>query len=454
MSDYGINENKKPPYSITIEQAVITSIMSDSEAWDEISHIVGQDDFYSPRHRAIFQAVERMYKAAKPVDPTTVLDALIAYNLADKAGGEDYLVDLLKNTPASTINAGAYAKRVREYSVQRSLMVAAENILDMVQTGGHETEHMLQSAEKAILGIIDGGQGQDTIKAITGREMALLAVERMEKASTRTDGQLSGVPTGIQHLDEMTDGFQAGDLVIVAARPSMGKTTLAMNFCQHNMFESLPVVVFSMEQPEAQLTDRLVSSLSGVPHGIIKRGQMTDSDWPRASAAIARVSDSRLIICEKGGMTPEKMAAFLRRIKREHGGIKMIMADYLQKMHASGYGDNRNREIGACSSAAKELAKEYACPFVMLSQLSKRVEQRPNKRPMMSDLRDSGEIEQDADVVIMLYRDEVYNEQTEQKGIAELIITKSRNGEVGTVRAAFDGRCFRFSSLAHGGSSW
>ena len=450
-----IEEGKKPPYSLSIEQAVIASIMSEPEAWDEVSHLLAKEDFYSPRHRAIFETVGRMYRAGKPVDPLTVLDALRSYNLETKAGGEEYLEDLLRNTPATSVNSSAYAKRLREYSVQRSLLVAAENIMNMVQEGGHDTEHILQTAEKAILGIIDGGAGQDALPCVTGREMALQAAERIEKAGERKPGQLSGIPSGITKLDEMTDGFQPGDLVIIAARPSMGKTTLAMNFCQHNMRDGgLPIVVFSMEQPQAQLVDRLVASMSGVSYQTMKRGQMDESHWPRVSVALADIGKSNLLICDKGGLTPEKMAAFLRRVKRERGGIRMIMADYLQKMHAAGYGDNRNREIGACSGAAKEFAKEYRCPFLMLSQLSKRVEMRPNKRPMMSDLRDSGEIEQDADMVIMPYRDEVYNPDSQDKGIAELIITKSRNGEIGVVRTMFDGGCFRFRNIEGGSGSW
>ena len=450
-----IEEGKKPPYSLSIEQAVIASIMSEPEAWDEVSHLLAKEDFYSPRHRAIFETVGRMYQASKPVDPLTVLDSLRSYNLLDRAGGEDYLGDIIRNSPASTVNAAAYAGRIREYSIQRSLLVAAENIMDMVQEGGHDTEHMLQTAEKAILGIIDGGAGQDALPCVTGREMALQAAERIEKAGERKPGQLSGIPSGIAKLDEMTDGFQPGDLVIIAARPSMGKTTLAMNFCQHNMRDGgLPIVVFSMEQPQAQLTDRLVASISGVPYQTTKRGQMNETEWAKAANAMAAIGRSNLIICDKGGLTPEKMSAFLRRIKREYGGVMMVMADYLQKMHAAGYGDNRNREIGACSGAAKDLAKEYNCPFLMLSQLSKRVEMRPNKRPMMSDLRDSGEIEQDADMVLMPYRDEVYNPDSQDKGIAELIITKSRNGEIGVVRTVFDGGCFRFKNIEGGYGSW
>ena len=450
-----IEEGKKPPYSLSIEQAVIASIMSEPEAWDEVSHLLAKEDFYSPRHRAIFETVGRMYRAGKPVDPLTVLDALRSYNLLDRSGGEDYLSDIIRNSPASSVNAAAYAGRIREYSIQRSLLVAAENIMEMIQEGGKDTEHMLQTAEKAILGIIDGGAGQDALPCVTGREMALQAAVRIEKAGDRKPGDLSGLPSGINRLDEMTDGFQPGDLVIIAARPSMGKTTLAMNFCQHNMREGdLPIVVFSMEQPEAQLTDRLVSSVSGVSYSSMKRGQLDDMCWPKISNALRRIGTSNLIICDKGGLTPEKMSAFLRRVKREHGGIRMIMADYLQKMHANGFGDNRNREIGACSSAAKEFAKEYRCPFLMLSQLSKRVEMRPNKRPMMSDLRDSGEIEQDADMVIMPYRDEVYNPDSQDKGTAELIITKSRNGEIGVVRTMFDGGCFRFKNIEGGSGSW
>lgn len=451
-----IETGKKPPYSLTIEQAVIASIMSAPDAWDEVSHIISKDDFYSPRHRTIYATVARMYSAGKPVDPLTVLDALRAYNLEDMSGGENYLGEVLKNSPSSSVNAAAYAKRIREYSIQRSLLAAAENIMELVQEGGHDTEHMLQTAEKAILGIIDGGAGQDTLPSVEGREMALQAAERIEKAGDRKPGELSGLPSGITRLDQMTDGFQPGELIIIAARPSMGKTTLAMNFCQSNIKpDDFPIVIFSMEQPQAQLVDRLVSSMSGVPYQTMKRGQMDDSHWPRVSIALADIGKSNLIICDKGGLTPEKMAAFLRRVKRERGGVRMIMADYLQKMHAAGYGDNRNREIGACSGASKEFAKEYACPFLMLSQLSKRVEQRPNKRPMMSDLRDSGEIEQDADMVIMPYRDEVYNPDSTDKGTAELIVTKSRNGEIGVVKTAFRGDIFRFSNLAYGGAqSW
>lgn len=442
---------ERPPYSLTLEQAIISALISDAgSAYDMISDVIAEVDFYSSRHRALFHHICVMVKLGLPVDALTLLDRLRNHGDEGKVGGEAYLAEIIRNSPASTVNTAAYAARVREFSIQRGLLAASERIGGLVSTDGMSTDDMLAEAEKIILAISDSGPKSNDMPAHTPLTMIEGVIERIDKASNRKPGDVSGVKSGITGIDSMTDGFQPGDLIIIAARPSMGKTTLAMNFAESAMHGQYPAVVFSMEQPEAQITDRLVSAMSGVPLNIIKRGEMEPLHFQRIHAAMSRLKDSKLVVCDKGGLTPEKMGAFLRRIKREYGGVSLIMADYLQKMHATGYGDNRNREIGACSSAAKELAKDYNCPFLMLSQLSKRCEMRPNKRPMMSDLRDSGEIEQDADVIMMLYRDEVYNQDSDAKGVAEIILTKSRNGEIGTVFSSYSGSTFRFSDLATG----
>lgn len=442
---------EKIPFSMSLEQAVISALIFDAgTAYDQISDTLADTDFYSPRHQALHRHICAMVRDGLPVDHLTLIDRIRHYGDEMRVGGEAYIADILRNSPASTVNTAAYAKRIRELSIQRGLMQAAERIGELVGSNGLTTDDMLAQAESIILGISDNGPQSDNMPAYNGLDMVSEAIVRIETASTRKPGEYSGVRSGLSALDNMTDGFQPGDLIILAARPSMGKTTLAMNFVEAAMFGKYPVVVFSMEQPQAQIADRLVSALSGIPYSTIKRGQILVDQYPKIETALKLIQKSKLIVCDKGGLTPEKMGAFLRRIKREHGGISMIMADYLQKMNAKGYGENRNREIGACSSAAKEFAKDYACPFIMLSQLSKRCEMRPDKRPMMSDLRDSGEIEQDADVVMMLYRDEVYNENTEAKGLAEIIVTKARNGQIGKVMAQYDGGIFRFSNPAWG----
>lgn len=440
------------PHSLTLEQAVIGALLEcPGDAFDAISDILTESDFYSPRHVRMFRHLSRMISANMAIDGLTFSEQLKSHGDLEYVGGEAYIGQIIKDSPSTTVNTRAYAEKLREMAVLRGMLVAADTIREIVSKHGMTTTDKLAEAEKAIMSISDSGAATGGIKVYTPREMLSGFYQRIEDAQARKPGELSGTDTGLIELNKRTDGWQAGDMVVIAARPSMGKTTLAMNFVEAAVLcQPYPVVVFSMEQQQAQITDRLLSAMSGIDYGKIKKGDLDNGDWARISVGTEKVRTSKLIVCDRGALSPMEMGAILRRVKREHGGIGGIMSDYIQKMRIPNFRGNRNEELTTCSQAIKDFAKEYSCPHICLAQLSKDCERRPDKRPMNSDIRDCGAIEQDADIIIMLYRDEVYHEKSEDRGIAELIITKNRNGKIGTVRTAFDGSIFRFSNLAWG----
>lgn len=445
-------DNQKYPHSLTLEQAVIAGAMAESEGWDAISDILNEKDFFSPRHAIIFSAIRALYSDGVAVDALIVSDWLKNNGLHQRAGGDESLAAILRDSPATSVNARVYAIRIREFSVLRQLLMVADEIkADVIEPQGKSTDDLIALAESRVLAISDAKEGLGKAIPVYGSVELIGGVfAEMESNMGRPEGQLSGIRTGFRSIDKLSDGFQPGDLIMIGARPSMGKTTLGMNFVEAALkFQDKPCVVFSMESPARQITQRLMASMADVPMDCIRRGVFVGNQYSRVFDVTGYLKTRNIHICDKGGLTPNAMRSVLRRIEREYGEIGIIMGDYVQKMKpniekAKG---TRNDELTEISADIKEMAKDYNCPYVMLSQLSKACEQRPNKRPMNSDLRDCGGLEQDADMIIMLYRDEIYNAQTEHKGLAELIVTKNRNGPTGTVMTRFNGAHFNFKDV-------
>jgi len=441
---------KRPPHSVEAEQSIIGGLMLDNQVWDKISTKLCEADFYRTEHRILFRTIYALAKKDQPFDVVTLLDALKSYNELDDAGGEAYLFELANNTP-SVANVSAYADIVREKSVQRQLIAVATEIADSAYNPvGREVPELLDLAETKVFAIGEqtgGDGGPENIKSILVR-----AVEKIDALYHNGDA-ITGLATGLSDLDEMTSGLQPSDLVIVAGRPSMGKTTLVMNMAEHAAIKSgKPVLVFSMEMPSDSLAMRMMSSLGRIDQHRIRTGKLHDDDWPRVTSAVHMLSEAPLFIDDTPALSPGEMRARSRRLAKEHGALGLIVVDYLQLMKAPGFSaDNRTAEISEISRSLKALAKELQVPVIALSQLNRSLEQRADKRPVMSDLRESGAIEQDADLICFIYRDEVYNEDSPDKGTAEIIIAKQRNGPIGKVRVAFIGKFTRFEDLAFNG---
>lgn len=441
---------KRPPHSLEAEQSIIGGLMLDNQVWDKISTKLCETDFYRTEHRILFRAISALSKKDQPFDVVTLLDTLKSHNELDDAGGEAYLFELANNTP-SVANVSAYADIVREKSVQRQLIAVATEIADSAYNpAGREVPELLDMAETKVFAIgeqtgSDGGP--ENIKSILVR-----TVEKIDALYHNGDA-LTGVATGLTDLDEMTSGLQPSDLIIVAGRPSMGKTTLVMNMAEHVAIKSgKPVIVFSMEMPSDSLAMRMMSSLGRIDQHKIRTGKLDDDDWPRVTSAVHMLSEAALFIDDTPALSPSEMRARSRRVAKEHGSVGLIVVDYLQLMKVPGFNaENRTAEISEISRSLKSLAKELQAPVIALSQLNRSLEQRSDKRPVMSDLRESGAIEQDADLICFIYRDEVYNEDSPDKGTAEIIIAKQRNGPIGKVRVAFIGKYTRFEDLAFNG---
>ncbi len=441
---------KRPPHSAEAEQSIIGGLMLDNQVWDKISTKLCEADFYRTEHRILYRAIAALVKKDQPFDVVTLLDALKTHNELDDAGGEAYLFELANNTP-SVANVTAYADIVREKSVQRQLISVATEIADSAYNpAGREVPELLDFAETKVFAIGEqtaGDGGPENIKSILVR-----AVEKIDQLYHSGDA-ITGLATGLSDLDEMTSGLQPSDLVIVAGRPSMGKTTLVMNMAEHAAIKAAkPVLVFSMEMPADSLAMRMMSSLGRIDQHRIRTGKLDDDDWPRVTSAVHMLSEAPLFIDDTPALSPGEMRARARRLAKEHGSLGLIVVDYLQLMKAPGFSaDNRTAEISEISRSLKSLAKELQVPVIALSQLNRSLEQRADKRPVMSDLRESGAIEQDADLICFIYRDEVYNEDSPDKGTAEIIIAKQRNGPIGKVRVAFIGKFTRFEDLAFNG---
>ncbi len=438
---------KVPPHSIEAEQSVLGGLMLDNRAWDKVADRVVETDLFRREHRKIFGAIAALSAEDKPFDVVTVYEWLERREEADAVGGLAYLGSLANETPSSA-NITAYADIIRERAVRRQLAEVGSDITDSAYNPeGRDTATLLDQAETKVFNIADQGasRGGDfaDIKGLLSK-----AVDRIDQLFEK-GSSVTGVPTGFNEFDDMTSGLQAGDLVIVAGRPSMGKTSFAMNLAEHACIkERLPVAVFSMEMPGDSLAMRLMSSLGRISQQRVRTGQLEEEDWPRITSAVQILSEAKLFIDDTPALTPTEIRARSRRLKREHG-LGMIVIDYLQLMQGSSAssGENRATEISEISRSLKALAKELEVPVIALSQLNRSLEQRPNKRPIMSDLRESGAIEQDADLIIFIYRDEVYDEDSADKGIAEIIIGKQRNGPIGKVRLTFLGQYTRFENF-------
>lgn len=433
-----------PPHSEEAEQAVIGGLMLDNSAWDQIADRLDGEDFYRRDHRLIFEAINALSEASSPADVVTLAEWLDARNQLEQAGGLSYLAGLARDTP-SAANVRAYADIVRERSVLRQLIQIGGQIADSAfNPEGRGVIELLDEAERHVFKIAEQGtRSRKSYRPI--KQLLRDAVDRIDTLS-HADSTITGVATGVKEFDELTAGLQDGDLVIVAGRPSMGKTSYAMNIVENAAIrEKTPTAVFSMEMSGEQLAMRMISSLGRIDQTRVRTGKLGEEDWPRISSSIALMSEAPMFIDDTPALTPTEIRARARRLKREHD-IGLIVIDYLQLMQVPGTSENRATEISEISRGLKALAKELSVPVITLSQLNRNLEQRPNKRPVMSDLRESGSIEQDADLIVFIYRDEVYNEDSPDKGTAEIIIGKQRNGPTDTVRATFLGRYTRFEN--------
>ena len=435
-----------PPHSLEAEQSVVGALLLDNTGWERIVGVVREADFYRLEHRLIFRGIEALIEANQPADVITLSEWLDSGELLAEAGGFAYLAELVKNTPSAS-NLLAYAGIVRERSVFRELIRTGSEIADSgFNPQGSSGSELIDRAERLVYDIADqshrGTQGFIPIKEVLGG-----VAERISELHEK-NSSITGVATGFNDLDARTSGLQTGDLVIIAGRPSMGKTSLAMNIVeQAALGAGLPVAVFSMEMPSEQLTMRFISSLSRIDQHRVRTGKLNDSDWPRLASTIKILEGATIFLDDTSALTPTEIRARCRRISRAHG-LGLVVIDYLQLMHLPGTKENRATEISEISRSLKALAKELSVPVVALSQLNRSLEQRPDKRPVMSDLRESGAIEQDADVILFIYRDEVYNEESPDRGTAEIIIGKQRNGPIGKVRLTFLGHIVKFENHA------
>ena len=447
--DIQMDALKMPPHSLEAEQSVLGGLMLDSDAWDRVSEAVVAEDFYSRSHKMIFNAMATLTGGSHPIDLITVSEQLEIEDQLEDAGGFAYLGEIAKNTPSAG-NILSYAGIVRERAVVRDMIKVANEIADAgFNPEGRNSSELLDLAETKVFKIAESrtneNDGPKGIKAILEK-----TVDKIEELYNNPTGGVTGISSGFHDLDKMTAGFQGGDLIIVAARPSMGKTTFAMNLCeQAALNEDKPVLIFSLEMPSEQIMMRMLASLGRVDQTKIRTGQLDDDDWARVSSTMGiMLEQGKMYIDDGSGLTPTDVRSRARRIAREHGGLSMIMIDYLQLMQVPALKDNRTLEISEISRSLKALAKELMIPVIALSQLNRSLEQRADKRPVNSDLRESGAIEQDADLIMFIYRDEVYNHETEHKGVAEIIIGKQRNGPIGRVPLTFQGQFSRFDNYA------
>ncbi|MDD3432638.1 MULTISPECIES: replicative DNA helicase [Tepidiphilus] len=440
---------KLPPHSLEAEQALLGGLLLDNTAWERVADLVGPDDFYRDEHKRIFRHVSRLLEQGRPADVVTVHESLEKSGEAEAAGGLAYLAELANQTP-SAANARRYGEIIRERAILRKLIAVADEIAaSALSPMGRDAKSLLDEAESKIFEIAEAGARSITGFIPIGQALKLV-VDRVQELYDREDpSEVTGIPTGYIDLDEKTSGLQPSDLIILAGRPAMGKTTLALNIAEHvALHQRLPVAVFSMEMPSTQLATRFLASLGRIDMQNLRRGRLSDDDWQRLTAAMGKLYEAPIFIDETPALNPIDLRARARRLARQCGKLGLIVVDYLQLMTGTRESDNRATELSEISRSVKSLAKELNVPIIALSQLNRSLEQRPNKRPVMSDLRESGAIEQDADIIMFIYRDEVYNPDTPDKGVAEIIIAKHRNGPTGTIRLSFFGEHTRFESFA------
>jgi replicative DNA helicase len=431
---------------VEAEQSVLGGLMLDAAAWDQIADRVVAEDFYRHDHKLIYEAVAGLISRNQPCDAVTLSGYLQGQGSLDQVGGLSYLGSLARDTP-TTANIRAYADIVRERSVLRQLIAAGNVIVgNALEPEGREAREIVDDAERAIFEIAEAGfrgkVGFRPVKAILPD-----VVNRIDELYN-SDGKMTGIPTGFKQLDEMTSGLQPGDLIIVAGRPSMGKTALAVNMAENAALGSKKsAAIFSMEMSAESLTLRMISSLGRINQANLRSGRLSEEDWPRIDSAMTQLSTANIFVDETPSLTPTEIRARARRLKRERG-LDLIVVDYLQLMQVTGTKENRATEISEISRSLKALAKELKVPVIALSQLNRGVEQRTEKKPVMSDLRESGALEQDADLILLIYREEVYEPNTTRKGIADIIIAKQRNGPVGDVQLTFLGQYTKFENYA------
>ena len=446
-----LKEFRTPPHNLAIEQAVLAALMTVAESFEQVGDVLQESDFYATRHKYIFRAIDTLAKENSPYDAVLVNDWLIKQNLLDAAGGEEYLMQLMADSPSSFYNIETYASKIKEFSTLRNMIkVSSEILQNAYDTKGRNVSEILDLAETNIFQIAE--QHNNNKKNAGPKPINSVVADVFDKLNelSQMEGSITGLTTGFVELDNKTSGMQAGDLIIVAARPSMGKTTFAMNLFESVLFNNnLPALVYSMEMPADSIAMRLISSFGRVHQGHLHSRKMDSDEWSKVTSTIVHLQEKNLYIDDSSALPPTELRSRARRIAKQHGGkLGCIMVDYLQLMKVPGMGDNRVGEISEISRSLKALAKEMQCPVIALSQLNRALENRPNKRPVMSDLRESGAIEQDADLIMFIYRDEVYNKESKEAGTAEIIIGKQRNGPIGTVRLAFEGQYTRFSNLS------
>jgi replicative DNA helicase len=435
---------KVPPNSIEAEQSLLGGLMLDHKSWDKVADVVTAGDFYRKDHRLIFAAIATLAESSNPSDVVTVSECLDNRGELDEAGGLEYLATLANETPGAA-NARSYAKILRERSMLRSLITAGNEISGAAfSTEGRSASEIVDEAERLVFQIAESGaRGKSGFKPL--KEILPEAVDRIDLLH-QSDGDITGISTGFTEFDKLTAGLQPGELIIIAGRPSMGKTTLAVNIAENAAIGSkVPTAIYSMEMPSQQLAFRMISSLGRVDQTHLRTGRFPDEDWSRINTAVQLMSDAPIFIDDTAGLSPTEIRARARRLQREHG-LGLIVIDYLQLMSVPGNTENRATEISEISRSLKALAKELSCPVIALSQLNRSVEQRTDKRPVMSDLRESGAIEQDADLIVFIYRDEVYNPDTPRKGVADIAIAKQRNGPIGDFPLTFVGRYTKFEN--------
>ncbi|HXZ95688.1 MAG TPA: replicative DNA helicase [Burkholderiales bacterium] len=451
VHDERVDVIKLPPHSIEAEQSVLGGLLLDNAAWDKVGDLIVEADFYRHDHRLIYRHISRLVERNQPADVITVAESLENSAELQSAGGLAYLGALVQNTPTAA-NIRRYAEIVRDRSVLRKLAAVATEIADSAYNPlGREAVDLLNEAEAKVFHIAEAGaRGQIGFTEI--QPLLTQVVERIDMLYHRDNpSEITGVPTGFTDLDQKTSGLQPGDLVIIAGRPSMGKTALALNIAEHVGIElRLPVAVFSMEMSGAQLVMRMMGSVGRLDQHKVRTGKLQDDDWQKLTHAVGKLNDAAIYIDESGALTAPQLQARARRLHRQCGGLGLLVIDYLQLMSAASEGENRATEISQISRSLKALAKELNVPVVALSQLNRSLEQRTNRRPIMSDLRESGAIEQDADLILFIYRDEIYNPETKDKGMAEIIIGKQRHGPIGTVPLTFLPEFTRFENYSPG----
>jgi len=454
-ADQQIAQLRIPPHSMEAESSVLGGLLLDNKSWEQVADLLSEGVFYRYEHRLVYMAIHALVNASRPADVITVYEHLQSIGKAEEVGGLGYLNSLAQYVPSAS-NIRRYAEIVRERAILRKLVTASDEIAtNAFNTQGKSVPQILDEAEQKIFQIGEEGsrlkQGFQSMQ-----ELAVDLMGRVDEMS-KNPNDITGVASGFVDFDKMTSGMQAGDLIVLAARPSMGKTALAINIAEHvALNEGLPVAVFSMEMGASQLAIRIVGSIGRIDQQRLRTGKLNQEEWPRLTEAIEKLRNISLHIDETPSLTPMELRANARRLARTCGKLGLIVVDYLQLMSgntSSNNGDNRATEIGEISRGLKMLAKELQCPVIALSQLNRSVETRTDKRPMMSDLRESGAIEQDADVIMFIYRDDYYNKDSKEPGVAEIIIGKHRNGPTGTVKLAFLKPITRFESLASGYSN-